>query len=130
MSDEEDDYCTEEEEEDDEEEEKPEEEIVAGPVCEICGQHTDSIFECYVKREYRGKLEMVKIYLCAVHFKSRIDLDSTPPPPPDDEGDALDLLREFLEHFGEDDDEEDDEDGNGGGIRKKCNVDRENQSFG
>jgi hypothetical protein len=120
------DYCP-------EEEEKEEEiEVVSGPICEVCGKPSDSIYECYVKRELRGRFEMVKIFLCALHFMEQIAIDSVPPPPEDEAHSIDDLWKEFMEHFGgpDDDDEDDDEDGNGGGLRKKSNVDRENQSFG
>lgn len=117
----------------DEEDEEEEEEIevVSGPICEVCGKPSDSIYECYVKRELRGRFEMVKIYLCARHFSEQIEQDALPPPPEDDANDLLDQLKEFMEHFGgPDNDDEDDDDGNGGCLRKKCNIDRENQSWG
>lgn len=121
------DYCPEEEEKDEEIE------VVTGPICEVCGKPSDSIYECYVKRELRGRFEMVKIFLCALHFMEQIAQDGTPPPPEDDAEGLLDELKEFMEHFGEGDDEweeEDDDDESGKGIRKKCNVDRTGQSFG
>jgi hypothetical protein len=114
------DYCPE------EEDEEEEQEVVSGPICEVCGKPSDSIYECYVKRELRGRFEMVKIYLCARHFMEQIGIDSLPPPPEDDAEDLLDQLKEFMEHFGEDDDDDDDNDNWG----RKCNVDRVGQSWG
>lgn len=115
------DYCPEEE-----EAEEEEDDVVSGPICEVCKKSSDSIFECYIKKELRGRYEMVKVYLCARHYAEMLGIFTPPPPPKDDAEGLLDELKEFMEHFGEGDEDDDDDEDWG----KMCNVDRKGQSFG
>jgi hypothetical protein len=112
-----------------EDEEKNESGPVVGPICEKCGHPTDSVYPCYVKRERRGCLEMVKIYLCAYHYFEQLEEDTEEPlpPPPDDLEEGADTFSLPEE---EDEEEEEEEDYQGKLMRKKCNIDRLGQSFG
>jgi hypothetical protein len=98
MSDEDDDYCVEEE-----------TDVVSGPICEVCGKPSDSIYECYVKRELRGRFEMVKIYLCARHFVEQMEQDALPPPPEEDSGEA-ERWKKFMEGIEPPDNENENDD--------------------
>jgi hypothetical protein len=108
------------------EDEEPKSQVVSGPICEYCGKSSDSIFECYVKRELHGRFEMVKIYLCALHFMGQLeqDIDEPVPPPPPDYNPFGEETPENDEDDEEEKEEEDDDDQN------KCNVDHQGQSFG
>jgi hypothetical protein len=92
---------------------------VIGPKCELCDKHYDFIFPLYIKRERRGQFEMVRIFVCAMHFLEY--LEQAPelplPPPPDDYND----WEKFMHP---EDDEEDEEDFN------NSVTDHIGQSFG
>lgn len=95
-----------------------ENEIVSGPICEFCGKSSNSIYECYEKRERRGRFEMVKIFLCAIHFMAKMEIDALPPPPEDEEESDEENWKKFM---GPEEDDDDDEEGI---------VDHINQSWG
>jgi len=99
-----------------------ENEVVSGPICEVCGKSSNSIYECYEKRELRGRFEMVKIFLCAIHFWSKIEEDALPPPPEDEDISDEDKWKEFMGPDDEDDDDDKEE--------EKSTVDHINQSWG
>lgn len=107
-------------------EELPEERAI-GPKCDVCGKSTESLYPLLVKRERRGMLEMVQIYLCSFHFMERMEEDMTPPPPEDEEKSAEDLWSEML-NPPEEEEEDEDEDNDGGWS--STTVDRIGQSFG
>jgi hypothetical protein len=107
-----------------------ESDVVVGPICEICGKSSNSIYECYIKKERLGKFEMVKAYLCAFHFFEQLEQDTEEsiPPPPDDEGPKG--IIELPPDEDEDEDEEEEDEDNQSKTKRKCNVDRTGQSFG
>ena len=96
-------------EEDEEVEEEQEEDGAIGPKCAVCGKSTDSLYPVLVKREVRsGRFEMVQIYLCAFHYKNRLDTDAIPPPPEDNIEETIQDLWDEL--FGGPDGEDENDD--------------------
>jgi hypothetical protein len=119
-----DDYCVEEE----EKEEEPPEEYAIGPKCDVCGFSTDSLYPVLVKRERKGRREMVQIYLCAYHLLEREENDALTSIPEEERKSDYEEYRKWMEE-GPDDEEEDD-DNSWDKFRHMCNVDREGQSWG
>lgn len=114
----------------------PEDDKVTGPMCEICGHSTNSVYELWIKRKsLRGQFEMVKTYRCATHYFEQLENDcedETPPPPDEEEGFSLGDLLGPPDGDGDDEDEDEDWDGQNKlrQLKRKCNVDRIGQSFG
>ena len=87
------------------EDEKP----IIGPKCELCNKHYDLIFPLYIKRERRGQFEMIKIFMCAMHFLEYLEQIPELPIPPPPDGDLNDLEK-WMHPEEEEEDEEDKKD--------------------
>jgi hypothetical protein len=93
-----------------------------GPICEECGCSRKNLIKILMKKERKGKFEMVPIFLCLYHFLQKLENDAEEPPKKEEDvpEDDLDAFKEWKEHNPDDDDDE----------GWSCVSDCEGQSFG
>lgn len=80
---------------------------VMGPICEECGVPRNYLLEVLVKKERKGRFEMVRAFLCFYHFWKKLENDMEEPPKkeeliPEEDWDAF---KEWEEEHPDDDDE-------------------------